>query len=54
MKKDGTESREVLLDVHRNLSTSGLYSGAGGSWFDGVNGTLMQQEPDSLKQDYWN
>jgi hypothetical protein len=21
---------------------------------DGVNGILMQQEPDSLKQDYWN
>jgi hypothetical protein len=21
---------------------------------DGVNGILMQQEPDSPKQDYWN
>jgi hypothetical protein len=21
---------------------------------DGVNGILMQQEPDLLKQDYWN
>jgi hypothetical protein len=36
----------------RNLLTSGL--GSGSSWLDGVNGILMQQEPDSLKQDYWN
>jgi hypothetical protein len=36
----------------RNLSTSGLDSGS--SWLDGVNGILMQQEPDSPKQDYWN
>jgi hypothetical protein len=37
---------------NRNLSTSGLDSGS--SWLDGVNGILMQQEPDSPKQDYWN
>jgi hypothetical protein len=37
---------------NRNLSTSGLDSGS--SWSDGVNGILMQQEPNSLKQDYWN
>jgi hypothetical protein len=36
----------------RNLLTSGLDSGS--SWLDGVNGILMQQEPDSPKQDYWN
>jgi hypothetical protein len=36
----------------RNLSTSGLDSGS--SWSDGVNGILMQQEPNLLKQDYWN
>jgi hypothetical protein len=36
----------------RNLPTSGLDSGS--SWLDGVNGILMQQEPDSPKQDYWN
>jgi hypothetical protein len=36
----------------RNLLTSGLDSGS--SWSDGVNGILMQQEPNSLKQDYWN
>jgi hypothetical protein len=36
----------------RNLSTSGLDSGS--SWLDGVNGILMQQEPDPPKQDYWN
>jgi hypothetical protein len=38
--------------VDRNLSTSGLDSGS--SWLDGVNGILMQQEPNSQKQDYWN
>jgi hypothetical protein len=38
--------------ANRNLSTSGLDSGS--SWLDGVNGILMQQEPDSPKQDYWN
>jgi hypothetical protein len=27
---------------------------SGSSWLDGVNGILMQQEPNSLKQDYWN
>jgi hypothetical protein len=36
----------------RNLPTSGLDSGS--SWLGGVNGILMQQEPDSPKQDYWN
>jgi hypothetical protein len=36
----------------RNLPTSGLDSGS--SWLDGVNGILMQQEPDLPKQDYWN
>jgi hypothetical protein len=36
----------------RNLLTSGLDSGS--SWLDGVNGILMQQEPNSPKQDYWN
>jgi hypothetical protein len=24
------------------------------SWLDGVNGILMQQEPNLPKQDYWN
>jgi hypothetical protein len=37
---------------NRNLSTLGLDSGS--SWLDGVNGILMQQEPNLLKQDYWN
>jgi hypothetical protein len=32
--------------------TSGLDSGS--SWLDGVNGILMQQEPDLPKQGYWN
>jgi hypothetical protein len=32
--------------------TSGLDSGS--SWLDGVNGILMQQEPNLPKQDYWN
>jgi hypothetical protein len=27
---------------------------SGSSWLDGVNGILMQQEPNSPKQDYWN
>jgi hypothetical protein len=40
------------MQPNRNLSTSGLDSGS--SWLDGVNGILMQQEPDSPKQDYWN
>jgi hypothetical protein len=38
--------------VNGNLSTSGLDSGS--SWSDSVNGILMQQEPNSPKQDYWN
>jgi hypothetical protein len=46
----------VLYDANikhnRNLSTSGFDSGS--SWLDGVNGILMQQEPNSPKQDYWN
>jgi hypothetical protein len=27
---------------------------SGSSWLDCVNGILMQQEPNLLKQDYWN
>jgi hypothetical protein len=27
---------------------------SGSTWLDGVNGILMQQEPNSPKQDYWN
>jgi hypothetical protein len=27
---------------------------SGSSWSDGVNGILMQQEPNLPKQDYWN
>jgi hypothetical protein len=27
---------------------------SGSSWLDGVNSILMQQEPNSPKQDYWN
>jgi hypothetical protein len=45
LKKNSQES-------NRNLLTSGLDSGS--SWLDGVNGILMQQEPDSPKKDYWN
>jgi hypothetical protein len=42
-----------VAKVHnRNLLTSGLDSGI--SWLDGVNGILMQQEPNLPKQDYWN
>jgi hypothetical protein len=41
-----------LVGLNRNLLTSGLDSGS--SWLDGVNGILMQQEPNSPKQDYWN
>jgi hypothetical protein len=41
-----------VLRNNRNLLTSGLDSGS--SWLDGVNGILMQQEPNSPKQDYWN
>jgi hypothetical protein len=29
-------------------------SHSGSSWLDGVNGILMQQEPNLPKQDYWN
>jgi hypothetical protein len=43
---------ETVILFIRNLPTSGL--GSGSSWLDGVNGILMQQEPDSPKQDYWN
>jgi hypothetical protein len=48
--------KKVMLScinsTNRNLLTSGLDSDS--SWLDGVNGILMQQEPDSPKQDYWN
>ncbi len=44
--------QEAMEVTDRNLPTSGLDSGS--SWLDGVNGILMQQEPDSPKQDYWN
>jgi hypothetical protein len=27
---------------------------SGSPWLDGVNGILMQQEPNSPKKDYWN
>jgi hypothetical protein len=42
----------IGLFTNRNLLTSGLDSGS--SWSDGVNGILMQQEPNSPKQDYCN
>jgi hypothetical protein len=45
----GLQRANLLI---RNLSTSGLDSGS--SWLDGVNSILMQQEPNSPKQDYWN
>jgi hypothetical protein len=48
--KGGDES--IWQNVNRNLPTSGLDSGS--SWLDGVNGILMQQEPNLPKQDYWN
>jgi hypothetical protein len=49
----GNVRYSVRIDVsNRNLSTSGLDSGS--SWLDGVNGILMQQEPNLPKQDYWN
>jgi hypothetical protein len=44
--------RSLVWKCIRNLLTSGLDSGS--SWLDGVNGILMQQEPNSPKQDYWN
>jgi hypothetical protein len=47
------ETQQIGEDLgNRNLSTSGLDSGS--SWLGGVNGILMQQEPNSPKQDYWN
>ena len=42
----------ALILTNRNLLTSGLDSGS--SWSGGVNGILMQQEPNLPKQDYWN
>jgi hypothetical protein len=48
----GSTQSEPLSNLIRNLPTSGLDSGS--SWLDGVNGILMQQEPDLPKQDYWN
>jgi hypothetical protein len=49
---DWYSKKQATVETIRNLPTSGLDSGS--SWLDGVNGILMQQEPDSLKQDYWN
>jgi hypothetical protein len=50
--KNFDASNKLPTFYDRNLPTSGLDSGS--SWLDGVNGILMQQEPDSPKQDYWN
>jgi hypothetical protein len=44
--------QDTWWEGNRNLSTSGFDSGS--SWLDGVNGILMQQEPNSPKQDNWN
>jgi hypothetical protein len=52
MKPGSIGDLDFYLGADRNLLTSGLDSGS--SWLDGVNGILMQQEPDSPKQDYWN
>jgi hypothetical protein len=44
--------QDTRWEGNRNLLTSGFDSGS--SWLDGVNGILMQQEPNLPKQDYWN
>jgi hypothetical protein len=51
---DFTDDVHILemLMTNRNLPT--LWLDSGSSWLDGVNGILMQQEPDLPKQDYWN
>jgi hypothetical protein len=40
------------LSIWQKSPNLGLDSGS--SWLDGVNGILMQQEPNLPKQDYWN
>jgi hypothetical protein len=41
-----------IITGHPSLPFFRLDSGS--SWLDGVNSILMQQEPNLLKQDYWN
>jgi hypothetical protein len=43
---------DVILAIYQKSLDFRLDSGS--SWFDGVNSILMQQEPNSPKQDYWN
>ena len=43
---------KVTIDQYQKSLDSRLDSGS--SWLDGVNGILMQQEPNLPKQDYWN
>ena len=43
---------KVTIDQYQKSLDSRLDSGS--SWLDGVNSILMQQEPNSPKQDYWN
>jgi hypothetical protein len=42
---------EVLARYQKSLD---FRLDSGSYWLDGVNGILMQQEPNSPKQDYWN
>jgi hypothetical protein len=48
----GAKAMKELPFLYQKSLYSRLDSGS--SWLDGVNGILMQQELNSLKQDYWN
>jgi hypothetical protein len=49
-------SRHRLFGLCNNVWQKSLnfWLDSGSTWLDGVNGILMQQEPNSSKQDYWN
>jgi hypothetical protein len=48
---DHSHGEKVALAYQKSLD---FRLDSGSSWLDGVNHTLMQQEPNLPKQDYWN
>jgi hypothetical protein len=48
------DSDGTVLPFDRGQAKLLTASDSGSSWSDGVNVILMQQEPNSPKQDYWN
>jgi hypothetical protein len=47
-------SEVAFIQIRKYQKSLDFRLDSGSSWLDGVNGILMQQEPNSPKQDYWN